>query len=132
MGEYYGDSGTWKLISKQLSQMGQAVLKMRLRGGRKRDRKRKPSSWTRTTLIGGCKKKKKKQQGDEKQAGKGPNQPALSKTEEGWAGSHPWKPWDREKDLTAGRQSVNLDPKKFTEGLTARFGATQDAPRKFL
>jgi hypothetical protein len=54
MGEYYGDSGTWKLISKQLSQMGQAVLKKRLRGGRKRDRKRKPSSWTRTTLIGVC------------------------------------------------------------------------------
>ncbi|CAK9261410.1 unnamed protein product [Sphagnum jensenii] len=81
----------------------------------------------------GSKKKKKKQpQGDEKQAGKGANRPALSKTEEGWAGSHPWKPWDREKDLTAGRQSVNLDPKKFTEGLTARFGATQDAPRKFL
>jgi hypothetical protein len=81
---------------------------------------------------GSKKKKKKQQQGEEKQAGKGVNRPALSKTEEGWAGSHPWKPWDREKDLTAGRQSVNLDPKKFTEGLTARFGATQDAPRKFL
>ena len=28
---------------------------------------------------------------------------------EEWEGKHPWRPWDREKDLTAGRQSVKLD-----------------------
>lgn len=55
-----------------------------------------------------------------------------SENEDDWKKNHPWKPWDREKDLTAGRQSVNLDPKKFTEGLANRFGTTQNEPRKFL
>lgn len=40
-----------------------------------------------------------------------------------WEGNHPWKPWDREKDLTAGRQRVNLDPENMTQGLTSRFSS---------
>ncbi|GAB2271941.1 hypothetical protein Dimus_006769 [Dionaea muscipula] len=55
-------------------------------------------------------KKKAKQQ----------RQPA---SEEEWAGKHPWKPWDREKDLTAGRQSVNLDSESLTQGLASRFSS---------
>ncbi|KAL5223151.1 hypothetical protein ABZP36_027864 [Zizania latifolia] len=50
---------------------------------------------------------------------------------EEWEGNHPWKPWDREKDLTAGRQNVNLDPENMAQGLSSRFssGAVQ---RNFL
>ncbi|KAJ3695672.1 hypothetical protein LUZ60_001049 [Juncus effusus] len=40
-----------------------------------------------------------------------------------WEGNHPWKPWDREKDLTAGRQSVNFDPKNMSKDLGSRFSA---------
>lgn len=40
-----------------------------------------------------------------------------------WEGNHPWKPWDREKDLTAGRQSVNLDTNNMAQGLTSRFSS---------
>ncbi|KAK8958613.1 hypothetical protein KSP40_PGU017413 [Platanthera guangdongensis] len=43
--------------------------------------------------------------------------------QEGWAGMHPWKPWDREKDLAAGRQNVNLDSAGMAQGLTSRFSA---------
>ncbi|BAD73418.1 DNAJ heat shock N-terminal domain-containing protein-like [Oryza sativa Japonica Group] len=41
--------------------------------------------------------------------------------------NHPWKPCDREKDLTAGRQNVNLDPENMAQGLSSRFssGAVQ-------
>ncbi|CAL9010409.1 unnamed protein product [Prunus brigantina] len=28
---------------------------------------------------------------------------------EDWVGKHPWKPWDRKKDLAGGRQRVKLD-----------------------
>nr|GME04587.1 GPALPP motifs-containing protein 1-like [Ipomoea batatas] len=42
---------------------------------------------------------------------------------EEWEGSHPWKPWDREKDLTAGRQSVKLDAEHMSKGLTSRFSS---------
>ncbi|XP_042034403.1 uncharacterized protein LOC121780831 isoform X2 [Salvia splendens] len=42
---------------------------------------------------------------------------------EEWEGNHPWKPWDREKDLTAGRQSVNLDADNMAKGLTSRFSS---------
>ncbi|KAK9941392.1 hypothetical protein M0R45_017996 [Rubus argutus] len=41
--------------------------------------------------------------------------------EEDWVGKHPWKPWDREKDLAGGRQSVILDSENMTQGLTSRF-----------
>ncbi|CAA6661270.1 unnamed protein product [Spirodela intermedia] len=40
------------------------------------------------------------------------------------AGQHPWKPWDREKDLSAGRQKVNLDSKNMSEGLSSRFSSS--------
>lgn len=42
---------------------------------------------------------------------------------EEWAGNHPWKPWDREKDLTAGRLNVKLDPENMAQGLTSRFSS---------
>ncbi|XP_059281292.1 uncharacterized protein LOC132034987 [Lycium ferocissimum] len=45
-----------------------------------------------------------------------------SVTEE-WEGNHPWKPWDREKDLTAGRQNVKLDAADMSQGLTSRFSS---------
>ncbi|CAI9287155.1 unnamed protein product [Lactuca saligna] len=54
-----------------------------------------------------------------------------SKAEEGgkekkqdeWEGQHPWKPWDREKDLTGGRQNVKLDAENKAQGLTSRFSS---------
>lgn len=42
---------------------------------------------------------------------------------EEWQGNHPWKPWDREKDLTAGRQKVKLDAADMSKGLTSRFSS---------
>lgn len=51
--------------------------------------------------------------------------------EEEWSGKHPWKPWDRETDLTAGRKSVNFDANSFTEGLTSRF-SSGTVERNFL
>ncbi|KAM0902912.1 hypothetical protein ACQ4PT_018980 [Festuca glaucescens] len=50
---------------------------------------------------------------------------------EEWEENHPWKPWDREKDIAAGRQNVALDPENMTQGLSSRFssGAVQ---RNFL
>ncbi|XVF29996.1 hypothetical protein REPUB_Repub16aG0019600 [Reevesia pubescens] len=38
-----------------------------------------------------------------------------------WKGKHPWKPWDREKDLVARRQSVKHDTVNMVQGLTSRF-----------
>ncbi|XP_022156581.1 uncharacterized protein LOC111023459 [Momordica charantia] len=40
-----------------------------------------------------------------------------------WVGKHPWKPWDREKDLTAGRKTVNFDPENMAQGLGSRFSS---------
>ncbi|KZV40901.1 hypothetical protein F511_05146 [Dorcoceras hygrometricum] len=48
-----------------------------------------------------------------------------------WEENHPWKPWDREKDLTAGRQSVNLDHENMSQGLSSRF-ASGSFQRNFL
>lgn len=48
---------------------------------------------------------------------------SKAQDQEGWAGTHPWKPWDREKDLAAGRQNVNLDSAGMAQGLTSRFSA---------
>lgn len=45
------------------------------------------------------------------------------KEKEDWVGQHPWKPWDREKDLTAGRQNVKLDSDGMAQGLTSRFSS---------
>lgn len=48
-----------------------------------------------------------------------------------WVGNHPWKPWDREKDLTAGRQKVDLDKSNMAEGLLSRFSSSH-RERSFL
>lgn len=45
------------------------------------------------------------------------------RAKEEWEGQHPWKPWDREKDLTAGRQSVKLDGENMSQGLSSRFSS---------
>lgn len=45
------------------------------------------------------------------------------KVNEEWEGQHPWKPWDREKDLTAGRQKVKLDAENLSQGLSSRFSS---------
>ena len=50
---------------------------------------------------------------------------AAQKEEENeWKGHHPWKPWDRENDIAAGRAAVKLDSKeKMAGGLASRFGS---------
>ncbi|XP_014514564.1 uncharacterized protein LOC106772579 [Vigna radiata var. radiata] len=48
-----------------------------------------------------------------------------------WMGQHPWKPWDREKDLTAGRKSVNFDSESMTKDLSSRF-SSGNFQRNFL
>ncbi|KAF9603483.1 hypothetical protein IFM89_036756 [Coptis chinensis] len=50
---------------------------------------------------------------------------------EEWVGKHPWKPWDPEKDLTAGRQKVNLDSDSMVKGLSSRFSGG-NVQRNFL
>lgn len=50
---------------------------------------------------------------------------------EEWVGQHPWKPWDREKDLSAGRQNVKLDSENMAQGLTSRF-SSGNFQRNFL
>ncbi|KAJ1424910.1 hypothetical protein SESBI_11304 [Sesbania bispinosa] len=65
--------------------------------------------------VGSKSKKKSKQQPDK----------------EDWVGQHPWKPWDREKDLTAGRKSVKLDAESMTQGLSSRF-SSGNFQRNFL
>lgn len=62
------------------------------------------------------KKKSKKQQPEKK---------------EEWLGQHPWKPWDRENDLVAGRQNVKLDSENMSQGLTSRF-SSGNFQRNFL
>ncbi|XP_048497401.1 uncharacterized protein LOC104890009 isoform X2 [Beta vulgaris subsp. vulgaris] len=51
--------------------------------------------------------------------------------EDDWAGKHPWKPWDREKDLSARRQNVKLDKENLGQGLTSRF-SSGSVQRSFL
>ncbi|XP_042456468.1 uncharacterized protein LOC122041014 isoform X2 [Zingiber officinale] len=48
-----------------------------------------------------------------------------------WEGQHPWKPWDREKDLTAGRKKVNFDADNMSQGLSSRF-SSGSVQRNFL
>ncbi|ESW15644.1 hypothetical protein PHAVU_007G089700 [Phaseolus vulgaris] len=50
---------------------------------------------------------------------------------EEWVGEHPWKPWDREKDLTAGRKTVNFDSENMTKDLSSRF-SSGNFQRNFL
>ncbi|XP_010920096.1 uncharacterized protein [Elaeis guineensis] len=52
-----------------------------------------------------------------------PRKKSKQPEEEEWEGKHPWKPWDREKDLAAGRQKVNFDPENMAQGLTSRFSS---------
>lgn len=77
------------------------------------------------SLVEKHREEKKKEKKVKKERG------GKDKGKEEWEGNHPWKPWDREKDLTAGRTNVNLDAKNMSEGLTSRFsgGTTQ---RNFL
>ncbi|XP_040998630.1 uncharacterized protein LOC121244568 [Juglans microcarpa x Juglans regia] len=60
------------------------------------------------SAIGRSKKKSKQQQQLEK---------------EEWVGQHPWKPWDRDKDLSAGRKSINFDPDNMAQGFSSRFSS---------
>ncbi|XP_018459038.2 uncharacterized protein LOC108829934 [Raphanus sativus] len=48
-----------------------------------------------------------------------------------WVGNHPWKPWDRENDLSAGRQKVKLDADGMAEGLASKF-SSGNFQRSFL
>ncbi|GLU16396.1 hypothetical protein SLE2022_328320 [Rubroshorea leprosula] len=50
---------------------------------------------------------------------------------EEWVGNHPWKPWDREKDLVAGRQNIKFDAENLVQGLTSRF-SSGNFQRNFL
>ncbi|KAL6195053.1 hypothetical protein ACLB2K_030675 [Fragaria x ananassa] len=47
---------------------------------------------------------------------------SKQQVEEDWVGKHPWKPWDREKDLTGGRKSVKLDSENMTRVPLFGFG----------
>ncbi|KAK9107669.1 hypothetical protein Syun_023680 [Stephania yunnanensis] len=53
------------------------------------------------------------------------------KKKDEWEGQHPWKPWDREKDLTAGQLKVNLDSESMVQGLSSRF-SSGNIQRNFL
>ena len=53
------------------------------------------------------------------------------KKKEEWEGSHPWKPWDREKDLVIGK-TVKLDRDSSATALASRFGASRPEERRFL
>ncbi|KAF3443932.1 hypothetical protein FNV43_RR13622 [Rhamnella rubrinervis] len=67
----------------------------------------------------------------EKAAKRSKKKSSQPKEKEDWVGQHPWKPWDREKDLTAGRQSVKLDSENMSQGLTSRFSSAS-FQRNFL
>jgi len=51
-----------------------------------------------------------------------------------WEGSHPWRPFDREKDMQASVKPRNQEEfVKQMGSLAGRFGGGKDtAPRKFL
>ena len=71
-----------------------------------------------------------KHKDESRQSSKGKRK-QLPEKEEEWTGQHPWKPWDRDKDLSAGRQKVNFDPKNMNEGLSSRF-SSGSVQRNFL
>lgn len=52
-----------------------------------------------------------------------PKKMTKPREKEEWAGVHPWKPWDREKDLTAGRKDIKLDSENMAQGLSSRFSS---------
>ncbi|XP_065880693.1 uncharacterized protein [Euphorbia lathyris] len=53
------------------------------------------------------------------------------KEKEEWSGKHPWKPWDREADLVAGRKSIKIDTDNMVQGLSSRF-SSGNFERNFL
>ncbi|RWW17223.1 hypothetical protein GW17_00018859 [Ensete ventricosum] len=60
-----------------------------------------------------------------------PKKKVKQPEKEEWEGMHPWKPWDREKDLTAGRKKVNFDSENMQQGLASRF-SSGNVQRNFL
>lgn len=60
-----------------------------------------------------------------------PRKKVKQPEKEEWEGMHPWKPWDREKDLTAGRKKVNFDSENMAQGLASRF-SSGNIQRNFL
>ncbi|XP_024542898.1 uncharacterized protein LOC112350633 [Selaginella moellendorffii] len=83
---------------------------------------REAAQWRRMRV-----EKHKREASEKKNAGNKKSQPV-----EDWVGKHPWKPWDRENDLAAGRKSVKLDAKSMAQGLSSRFGSSGAGERKFL
>ncbi|XP_019160234.1 PREDICTED: GPALPP motifs-containing protein 1-like [Ipomoea nil] len=59
----------------------------------------------------------------EKHQEKGGSKSKKKAKQEEWEGNHPWKPWDREKDLKVRRQSVKLDAQNMSKGLSSRFSS---------
>ncbi|XP_050212625.1 uncharacterized protein LOC126664322 [Mercurialis annua] len=53
------------------------------------------------------------------------------KEKEEWVEKHPWKPWDREKDLVGGRQNIKFDADNMVQGLSSRFSSA-NFQRNFL
>eukprot|EP00897_Mesotaenium_endlicherianum_P003367 jgi/Mesen1/3058/ME000018S02364 len=49
-----------------------------------------------------------------------------------WEANHPWRPWDRDKDLSAGPKAMKLDKDNMAGGLSSRFGSSNPGGRSFL
>ena len=49
-----------------------------------------------------------------------------------WEGSHPWRPFDRDKDLQATKPRNQAELVKQMGDLGSRFGTSNAGPRKFL
>ena len=60
---------------------------------------------------------------EQKSASRSKKKSVQKPEKEEWVGQHPWKPWDREKDLTAGRKSINFDAENMSQGLTSKFSS---------
>ncbi|GAV58416.1 DnaJ domain-containing protein/DUF3752 domain-containing protein [Cephalotus follicularis] len=58
-----------------------------------------------------------------KEGASGSKKKSKEKQIEEWVGQHPWKPWDRDKDLTARRQGIKFDSEDMAQGLSSRFSA---------
>lgn len=57
---------------------------------------------------------------------------AVAGQEQEWEGSHPWRPFDREKDLQATKPKNQAELVRQMGDLTSRFGTSNAGPRKFL
>ena len=85
-----------------------------------------------TALMCGCclqeKKQKKKKQ-------KSTTDGDASQQDQEWVGNHPWRPFDRERDLQTSSKPTNQAEFLTQMGdLTGRFGGSNNsaAPRNFL